>query len=254
MHINQDNRHLRQTILPDIGEKGQSELRNSSVLVIGAGGLGSPVLYYLAAAGVGTLHILDSDIVSNSNLNRQILFSESDIGYPKAERACMRLRELDSSLNLIPHVKRADHENIAYLCKGMDVVVDCVDNTQTRYIVNHSAVSLDIPLVEAGIYAFDGYVFPILPRQSACYACMDPNADKRPMTPNPVLGATAGVIGAMQAGIAIRILVDLPVPAGIKHIFSLVDLSKTVIHVTRNPNCPVCGKQAEAEKISAESV
>ena len=241
MHFIQHDRYLRQIILPEIGKKGQSQLRNSRVLVVGTGGLGSPALYYLAAAGVGTLHIVDDDLVSRSNLNRQILFTEADIGQPKAERACERLRALDVSLNLIPHVQRVDQNNITTLCDGMDIIVDCVDNAASRHVVNKAAVMMDIPLIEAGIYAFDGYLFPILPHQSACFACLRSHSIEKPETPIPVLGATAGILGAMQAGIAIRMLLALPVPTGIKHIYSLVDLSKTSVPVPRDPYCPVCG-------------
>ncbi len=239
----QDDRHLRQIILPEIGLEGQSLLNKARVCVIGAGGLGGPTLYYLTAAGVGTIHIVDEDVVSITNLNRQILFTEADLGKLKAERACERLRALDSSICLVPHSVRLNENNISSLFSGMDLIVDCVDNASTRYMVNKACVDLDIPLIEAGINSMDGYIFPIIPHKTACFECANPRTSSKPKGPIPVLGAAAGMIGAMQAGIAVRMLLKLPVPAGAKHLYSLADLSKVTIPVTRNPLCPVCGNK-----------
>jgi adenylyltransferase/sulfurtransferase len=239
-----DQRHLRQIILPEIGENGQSKLKNSRVLVLGTGGLGGPALFYLTAAGIGTLHLVDNDVVSLSNLNRQILFTEADIGKPKAAIACERLFAMDSTLCLVPHSVRLDEANVCALVENMDLVVDCVDNAVTREIVNKACVALNIPFVEAGIYGMDGYVFPVVPRQSACFACASqPRTSRSVQGPIPVLGAAAGMIGAIEAGIAVRMLLNLPVPTGIRHVYSLVDLSKTEIPIPRNPSCPVCGEQ-----------
>ncbi len=237
----QNDRHLRQIILPEIGLDGQSLLSNSRVLVTGSGGLGGPTLYYLTAAGVGTIHVVDDDVVSITNLNRQILFAEADLGHLKATRACERLSALDSSLNIVPHAVRLNEDNILSLFSGMDLIIDCVDNASTRFLVNKACVELNIPLIEAGISRMDGYLFPIYPHQTACFACANQESSAKPKGPIPVLGAAAGMIGSMQAGIAIRMLLKLPVPAGAKHIYSLTDLSKTTVRIDRNPNCPVCG-------------
>ena len=209
----QDDRHLRQIILPEIGKQGQSLLHQSRVCVIGAGGLGGPALYYLTAAGVGTIHIVDEDVVSVTNLNRQILFTEADLGKSKAEQACKRLGALDSSVCLVPHAIRLNKSNIKSLFVGMDLIVDCVDNADTRHLVNKGCVDLGIPLIEAGINSMDGYIFPIIPHSTACFECANPEASAKPVGPIPVLGAAAGMIGSMQAGIAVRMLLKLPVPA-----------------------------------------
>jgi len=238
----QDDRHLRQIILPEIGTNGQSLLKKAKIAVVGAGGLGGPTLYYLCAAGIGTLHIVDEDVVSVTNLNRQILFTEADLGKPKAECARARLSALDSTLELIPHSIRLDEDNVLPLFSTVDLVVDCVDNAKTRYMVNQACVKLELPLIEAGIFGMDGYIFPIVPHQTACFACAHPRTQAMSKGPIPVLGAAAGMIGAIQAGIAVRMLLGLPVPIGIKHIYSLTDLSKTSIPTSRNPDCPVCGK------------
>jgi molybdopterin/thiamine biosynthesis adenylyltransferase len=240
-----DERHLRQIIIPDIGENGQSQLKRARVLVLGTGGLGGPALMYLAAAGVGTLHIVDEDVVALSNLNRQILFTEADIGRAKADCAASRLRAIDSALHIVPHRVRVHDDNARALIDGMDLVVDCVDNAPTRQVINRACVGLGIPFVEAGIGAWDGYVLPVVPKRSACFACATTGDNPRPPKgPLPVLGAAAGMIGAMQAGIAVRMLLGLSVPAGCRHVFSLVDLSCAAIPVPRDPRCPVCGTGA----------
>lgn len=236
------NRHARQILIEEIGEDGQRRLQQARVLVAGAGGLGGPALYYLAAAGVGTIHIVDADIVSITNLNRQILFTEADLGHSKAHAACRRLAQLDHTLRLIPHTVHLTEDNIDALLKQIDLVVDCVDNSQTRHVVNAGCVRHRLPLVEAGINRFDGYVFPIVPGKTACYACMHPMESVRSIGPIPVLGATAGVIGSMQAATAVRMLCDLPVSCGAGHLFSLTDLSQHTVPVLRDPHCPVCGK------------
>ena len=236
----QEDRHMRQTLIEEIGTAGQQRLKAARVLVIGAGGLGGPALYYLAAAGVGSIHIVDTDVVSITNLNRQILYTEADLGRSKAQAACQRLSQLDHTLQLIPHFLQVTQENIDELLSLVDLVVDCVDNAQTRHIVNAGCVRHRLPLIEGGINRFDGYVFPIIPGKTACYACAHPTVNTNADGPIPVLGATAGVIGSMQAATAVRMLCNLPVSAGIRHLFSLVDLSQHAVPVARDPYCPIC--------------
>lgn len=236
----QENRHIRQILMEEIGEAGQQRLKQARVLVVGAGGLGGPALYYLAAAGIGIIHIVDTDIVSITNLNRQILYTEEDIGHSKAQVACQRLSQLDHALHLVPHVLQLTQANIDQLLEQVDLVVDCVDNAQTRHVVNAGCVRHRLPLVEGGVNRFDGYIFPIVPGETACYACAHPTVNAKPDSPIPILGATAGVIGCMQAATAVRMLCQLPVASGIRHMFSLVDLSQHAVPVARDPHCPVC--------------
>ena len=235
-----DERYLRQLLIDEIGPEGQKALLSSHVLVIGAGGLGSPVLLYLAAAGVGRITIVDHDVVSLSNLNRQVLYSEADLGVPKAMAAAKRLSALNSTIVIRPVVAAFSDDNAEELLAGIDLVVDCVDSSSARYTVNQACVARNIPLVEAGINGLDGYVYPIIPHKTACFACGNPQRKPASTGPIAALGATAGVIGSIQAGIALRMLCDLSVPAGERFVFSLSDLSCFQIPINRDPKCPVC--------------
>ncbi|MDL2224699.1 HesA/MoeB/ThiF family protein [Eubacteriales bacterium OttesenSCG-928-M02] len=234
-------RYERQMVMAGIGEEGQQKLSQARVLVIGAGGLGSPALYYLCGAGVGNITIVDADVVSESNLNRQILHGQEDVGKPKVISAQEMLNGLNPHVNIIPKQMLLAPENIQDTLMGMDLVVDCVDNAETRYMVNAACVGQNIPLVEAGVQGFDGYVLPIYPHKTACFQCVYPTMGKNKEGPIPILGATAGAIGAMQAATAIRMLVGLPVAAGKLSLFTLGNLMGTQLEVDRRADCPICG-------------
>lgn len=199
------SRYERQMVLPEIGEEGQQKLLSAKVLIIGCGGLGTPCATYLAQAGIGQLEVVDADTVSFSNLNRQFFFTQQDIGAYKAEIAEKKLAQMNSNLHVRGHVKQVDESSIDALIHGFDVVVDCVDNLETRKIVHHACLKQDIPLVEGGIDGFYGFVACI---KKGYPPCMDFFSGKE-KEKIPVLGAVAGIIGSLQALEAIKIIVGM---------------------------------------------
>lgn len=200
-------RYERQKLIKQVGEAGQTILEKSKVCVIGAGGLASPVLTYLACAGVGTITLVDYDIISESNLNRQFLYQEKDIGKPKVQIAEEVLSAFNSEIVFHPVYKKLDNTNIMDVIKDSDVVIDCVDNIETRMLVNRACLQLNIPLVEGGVNGFYGFVFAIK-QEYPCLACIGyGNSKLKP--PTPALGAVVGVIGSLQAVECIKILLGL---------------------------------------------
>lgn len=204
-----DSRYSRQTILPQIGAEGQKKLLGSTVAVIGCGGLGAPVLTYLALAGVGKIRLIDQDTVNLTNLNRQFFYRESDLNQEKCKRATDFLQSRNSEIALEAVCECLTGENAGQLLSGVDVIVDCVDRIETRRQVGRAAGKLMIPLVEGGIHGFYGFVLSILPGKSACYECASPG-DAEETPPVPAIGAAAGVIGSLQAVECIKILLGLP--------------------------------------------
>lgn len=200
-------RYERQLLINQIGEKGQDRLKQSNVVVIGAGGLASPVLTYLTCAGVGSITLTDYDIVSESNLNRQFLYHEADIGKPKAQSAKKVLSELNSEITINSVSEKLSESNVLSVIKGADVVIDCVDNVETRLLVNRACLKLDIPLVEGGVNGFYGFVLAIK-REYPCLECIGYSNTKL-KRPGPALGAVVGAIGSLQAVEGIKILLGL---------------------------------------------
>jgi adenylyltransferase/sulfurtransferase len=198
-------RYDRQILLPEIGRGGQEKLKQARVLIAGAGGLGSPVALYLAAAGIGTLRIIDNDRVALSNLNRQILHGDSDIGDLKVDSAKHRLARLNSHTIIETVAETLTAENAAAFVEGCDVAMDALDNIETRFILNHAAVMQRIPFIHGAVNGFEGRVMTIIPGKSACLRCMHRRAAPSPSR-FPVIGATPGVIGAIQATEAIKVL------------------------------------------------
>jgi len=242
-------RYKRQIIIDEIGENGQEKLKNSKVMVIGTGGLGSPVLFYLAAAGIGTLGIVDSDVVEISNLNRQILHFEKDTGIEKVKSASSKLLRFNPGITVNEHKVRITEANIDDLVKKYDLVVDCVDNLETRYVVNDGCHRQQVPLVEAGIMGFDGFIMTIIPGKGPCYRCLYPEGSIRYGNDSPigVLGATAGVTGSMQAVEAVKLLLDIGTPLVSNFLtFSLLDMEFNRINLKSNPNCRLCGIEQKA--------
>lgn len=199
-------RFERQESIPQIGTDGQKRLRNSHVAVIGAGGLGSPVLTYLACAGIGKITIIDNDTVSLSNLNRQFLYGISDIGKDKATLAARSLSQRFNDIELVGICCELNSDNISTLLIGADVILDCVDNTKTRLLVNDFAITFNIPLVEAGVNGFYGFLMTIL-KDTACLRCFGFDNTKQEQN-IPALGATSGVIGSLQATECVKIILN----------------------------------------------
>ncbi len=208
-----DSRYERQRIVSQIGAEGQEKLKNSRVTVVGCGGLGSPVLTYLALAGVGHIRMIDCDVVSLTNLNRQFFYEESNVDEVKCEKAAEFLQKRNPQITLEPINEMLTEENVLELLKDSDVVVDCVDRIAARKIVGQACGKLSIPLVEAGVHGFYGYVLPIDPGKSACLECVETGTVKE-MIPVPAIGAAVGVIGSLQAVETLKIILELPVSYG----------------------------------------
>ncbi len=211
MTPNQIERYARHIILREIGGPGQQKLLNAKLLCIGAGGLGSPALMYLAAAGVGTLGIIDDDVVSLSNLQRQILHDTGSIGHPKTDSAASSIARINPEILVLKHSFRLDNHNAENILAGYDIVLDGSDNFDTRYLVNQTCVNLKIPLISAGMSQWEGQISLYDPANAGpCYACVFPERPAQGLAPNcaeaGVLGALAGVMGAMMAGEAIKFI------------------------------------------------
>lgn len=232
-------RYERQTLMSQIGQEGQRKLKESTVTVIGSGGLGSPVLTYLTCAGVGTIRIVDCDVVSESNLNRQFLHNTDDLGKQKVLSAKEKLTQLNPNVTFSIINERLDKYNSEKILSESDVVVDCVDNIATRTAVAQACIKLDIPLVEGGISGFYGYVIDI-GRDYPCLSCL--GYDKKEKMPVPVLGVTAGVIGCMQANECIKLLLEIGEPL-YGRMLNYDGLSGTwdEIRVKKKDGCPVHG-------------
>ena len=243
----QVRRYARHIILPGIGADGQRRLLDARVLVIGAGGLGSPVAMYLAAAGVGTLGVLDFDRVDESNLQRQILHDTSDVGRPKVESAVSRLRAINPGIEVVPHDTLLSSANAFDVLRGWDVVVDGTDNFPVRYLVNDATQMLGIPLVYGSIHQFDGQATVFLPGDAApCYRCLFPEPPPPGVVPScaegGVFGVLPGIVGSIQATEAIKLITGLGDSlAGRLLIFDALRMDFTEVRVRRDPSCPVCG-------------
>ena len=211
--MSKESRYERQLIVPQIGEEGQKKLSESKVTVVGCGGLGSPVLTYLALAGVGHIRMIDCDEVGFTNLNRQFFYEQASLDKVKCEEAAEFLKKRNPQITIDPIHKMLDEENAVELLKESDVVVDCVDRIGVRKIVGRTCKKLGVPLVEAGIHGFYGYILPIDPGKSACLECVETGITKETL-PVPALGAVAGVIGSLQAVECLKILLGLPVSFG----------------------------------------
>ncbi len=244
----QVERYSRQIILREVGGAGQRRLLAARVLVVGAGGLGSPASLYLAAAGVGTVDIVDSDRVELSNLQRQVLHGTEDIGRPKAESAADRLRDLNPECRCQAYNLRLTSENIRDLIERYDLVLDGSDNFPTRYLVNDACVIAGKPLFFAGILGFDGQALTILPGESACLRCVFPEPPPPGLIPScaeaGVLGTVAGLLGLVQANEALKYL--LGTGELLTDRLLIVDARSSRFHeleVERSPACPVCGAE-----------
>src|SRR5260221_4173167 len=223
-------RYSRQILLPELSHEGQQSLKRSRVLVIGAGGLGSPVLLYLAAAGVGTLGIVDFDVVDESNLQRQIIHGQSDVGRPKAESARDSIREINPYVTVVLHEERLDSDNAMEIFAQYDLIVDGTDNFATRYLVNDACVLLGKPYVWGSIYRFDGQASVFWAEYGPCYRCLYPEPPPPGMVPSCAEGGVLGVlcasIGSIQVNEAIKLLICIGEPlVGRLMVYDALDLS-----------------------------
>lgn len=233
-------RYHRQLIIPEIGELGQEKFKNSKVLVVGVGGLGSPILLYLTAAGIGTIGLLDRDVVDLSNLQRQVLHSTFRLGMPKVNSAEMILQQLNPEVNLITYEILLDENNIEDIIKDYDVVVAAVDNLPTRYLLNKACINKNIPLVEGGVFNWDGTVHTIIKGQGPCYNCIYPEVKVSPSVPG-VIGPIVGIVGSFQAMEVIKILLNKGrLLTDRMLLIDGLNGNITEIKVDINENCPVC--------------
>ena len=243
----QRERYSRHVLIPEVGEAGQLKLLDTSMLLIGAGGLGSPAALYLAAAGVGRLGIIDDDVVDESNLQRQVLHSTARLGEPKAQSAKRTLEELNPDVEVVTIQERLTSENVdAILGEGWDVIVDGADNFPTRYLLNDASVWHGIPVVHGSIYRFEGQATVFKPHEGPCYRCLFPQPPPPELAPScaegGVLGVLPGVIGSLQANEALKLALDAGDPlVGRLLLFDALSTSFTEVAIRRDPNCPVCG-------------
>ncbi|MGQ0670931.1 MAG: molybdopterin-synthase adenylyltransferase MoeB [Actinomycetota bacterium] len=244
----QVTRYARHIILPQIGGAGQAKLLDARVLAIGAGGLGSPVSMYLAAAGIGTLGILDFDRVDLTNLQRQILHSTADVGRPKVESAVDRLRAINPTIEVISHDTILSSANAFEILEPYDIIVDGTDNFPVRYLVNDATQMLGKPLVYGSIYQFDGQATVFMPGQEApCYRCLFPQPPPPGTVPScaegGVFGVLPGIVGCIQATEAIKLITGIGEPlVGRLLIFDALAMEFTTVNVRWDADCPVCGK------------
>jgi sulfur-carrier protein adenylyltransferase/sulfurtransferase len=247
LSVDEVRRYSRHLIIPDVGKTGQRRLKNARVLVVGAGGLGSPALMYLAAAGVGTLGIVDFDVVDESNLQRQVIHGQSDIGRPKAVSAMETINEINPYVNVILHEERLDSDNAMQIFADYDLIVDGTDNFATRYLVNDACVLLGKPYVWGSIYRFDGQASVFWAEHGPCYRCLYPEPPPPGMVPScaegGVLGVLCATIGSIQVNEAIKVITGIGEPmVGRLMVYDALDMTFRSVKVRKDPECPVCGK------------
>jgi adenylyltransferase/sulfurtransferase len=234
-------RYARQMLVKNWGEEGQKKLQSARVVVVGAGGLGSPASIYLAVAGVGELRIIDSDVVELSNLNRQVLHWDKDIGRLKALSAEEKLRNLNRDIKVEAISERLDENNGEELLRGADVVLDCLDNFPTRFLLNKLCHRLRIPLIHSVIFGLEGRITTIVPGKTPCLSCLYPQPPIE-VRPFPVVGVAPGIMGCMEALEAIKLLIGLGNPLLGKMLrFDGETMTVQVFPIKRRENCPICG-------------
>jgi molybdopterin/thiamine biosynthesis adenylyltransferase/rhodanese-related sulfurtransferase len=247
----QRERYSRHTLIPEIGVEGQLKLLDAKVLLLGAGGLGSPSALYLAAAGVGTLGIVDNDVVDLSNLQRQVAHTQDRIGTPKVDSAEIAINGINPDVKVIKHAVRLDASNIMDILPGYDVVIDGLDNFPTRYLLNDASVRLQIPVVSASILGWDGQLSVFKPYEGPCYRCLYPTPPPAELAPscgaNGVLGALPGVMGMLQTVEAVKLVIGAGEPLiGRLLLYDALQESFTELKVRRDPNCPICSREPES--------
>ena len=247
----QRDRYSRHILIPEIGESGQRKLLEARVLLLGAGGLGSPTALYLAAAGVGTIGLVDNDVVDLSNLQRQVIHTTERIGVAKVDSAEQAIKALNPDVEVVKYRTRLDASNIMEIIAGWDIIVDGVDNFPTRYLLNDASVRLQIPVVSASILGFDGQLSVFAPYEGPCYRCLYPTPPPPELAPGcsvaGVLGVVPGTMGLLQATEALKLLLGIgETYVGRLLIYDSLDGTFQELHLRRDPACPACGDAARA--------
>jgi len=245
----QRDRYSRHTLLPEVGVEGQVKMLNAKVLLLGAGGLGAPTALYLAAAGIGTIGLVDDDVVDASNLQRQVIHSTERIGTPKTESARLTIEALNPDVEVIEHRTRLGAENILEIIEPYDAIVDGADNFPTRYLLNDASVRLRKPVVSASILSFDGQISTFVPYEGPCYRCLYPTPPPAELAPscsaNGVLGVMAGTMGTLQANEVLKLVIGIGEPLiGRLLLYEALGTRFTELKVRRDPECPICGENA----------
>jgi sulfur-carrier protein adenylyltransferase/sulfurtransferase len=250
----QKQRYSRHLLIPEVGSEGQAKLLDSKVLLIGAGGLGSPSALYLAAAGVGTIGLVDFDVVDLSNLQRQIIHTNARIGERKVESARQSIQALNPDVTVVPHEEMLVASNVDRIIDGYDVILDGTDTFETRYLLNDAAVAKNIPVVHASVFRFEGQLTVFQPYEGPCYRCLYPTPPPPELAPGcsvaGVLGVVPGIMGLLQANEVLKVLLGIgDTLAGRLVLFDALDASFTELRLKRDPKCPTCSDEAvEARK------
>ncbi|HEY8437806.1 MAG TPA: molybdopterin-synthase adenylyltransferase MoeB [Candidatus Limnocylindrales bacterium] len=249
----QKQRYSRHLLIPEVGSEGQARLLQSKALFIGAGGLGSPAALYLAAAGVGTIGIVDFDVVDLSNLQRQILHTNDRVGERKVESARKTITALNPDVNVVTYEEMLVADNVERLIHGYDVIIDGTDTFETRYLLNDAAVAKGIPVVHASVFRFEGQLTTFIPYEGPCYRCLYPTPPPPELAPGcsvaGVLGVVPGIMGMLQANEALKVLLGIgDTLAGRLLLFDALDTSFTELKLRRDPSCPVCSTEAVAAR------
>lgn len=253
----QKQRYSRHLLIPEVGVAGQAKLLDSKVLLIGAGGLGSPAMLYMAAAGVGTIGVVDFDTVDLSNLQRQVVHTTERVGRRKTESAAETVRALNPDVTFVPHEEMLTGDNVERLISGYDVVLDGTDTFETRYVLNDAAVKAGIPVVHASVFRFEGQLTVFKPFDGPCYRCLYPTPPPPELAPGcsvaGVLGVVPGTMGLLQATEGLKLLLGIGDPlVGRLLIYDALDGTFTELTLRRDPDCPTCGDRARAEAGLAE--
>ena len=251
----QRNRYSRHLLVPEVGEAGQLKLLDAKVLLIGAGGLGSPAALYLAAAGVGTLGIVDSDVVDESNLQRQVLHNTSRVGQAKTASARQTIEGLNPDVRVVEHNERLIAENVLQIIEQYDLIVDGADNFPTRYLLNDASLLARKPIVHGSIFRFEGQLTVFNPYEGPCYRCLFPEPPPPELAPScaeaGVLGVLPGIVGCLQASEALKLLLGIGEPlVGRLLLFDALETSFRELKLRRNPECPACGEHAQLEGVT----
>jgi len=250
----QAKRYSRHLLVPEVGERGQFKLLDSRVLLIGAGGLGSPAAYYLAAAGVGTIGIIDADVVEESNLQRQILHNTKRVGQYKAESARETIEALNPDVKVITYIERLDETNVARIIADYDVIIDGTDNFPTRYLLNDAAIMANKPVVHGSVFRFEGQLTIFKPNEGPCYRCLYPEPPPLALAPScaeaGVLGVLPGIIGLLQATETVKLLLGIGEPlVGRMMTYDALAGEFNELRLYRDPECPACGEHAHPENL-----
>ena len=249
----QKQRYSRHLLIPEVGSAGQARLLGSKALLIGAGGLGSPAALYLAAAGVGTIGIVDFDIVDLSNLQRQIIHTSDRVGERKVESARVAINALNPEIKVVPHEEMLVAANVERIIAGYDVILDGTDTFETRYTLNDAAVAAGIPVVHASVFRFEGQLTVFKPYEGPCYRCLYPTPPPPELAPGcsvaGVLGVVPGIMGLLQTNEVLKLLLGIGESlAGRLVLFDALDATFTELRLRRDPNCPVCSDAAVAAR------